>query len=376
MPNVGSSQGPLAGLTVFELGHSVAAPYAGLILADLGARVVKVENPSGGDHARGWGPPFWNDTSSVFHSLNRGKESISVDISDSEAATALRRRIVAEADAVIQNHRPGSLARFGLDAEALAAERPELVYCDIGSFGSGPLEHKPGYDPLIQAFSGVMSVTGEGGDRPPVRVGVSLMDMGAGMWTVIGLLANLLSRDRGGEAGNVQTSLYETGIAWMTMHLAGYAASGEVRRPRGSGIAEVVPYEAFETKNGWLMVAAGNDRLFQKLCVALERPDLAGERYATNNGRVVQRETLVPELARTMRSMSVATLSAVLDAAGVPNAPIQSSDAVMEHPHTAALGILTPTEGDTLPLAGLPLTLLGRRPRSSAPAPRLGEHND
>jgi crotonobetainyl-CoA:carnitine CoA-transferase CaiB-like acyl-CoA transferase len=203
---------PLAGITVVELGHSVAAPYAGLILADLGARVIKVENPWGGDYARGWGPPFWNETASVFHSLNRGKEGITVDFGASEDCEDLRSLILDDADAVIQNLRPGILEKFGLTADALRAEKPSLIWCDIGAFGAtGPLASKPGYDPLAQASTGIMSVTGEGGGRPPVRVGVSLVDMGSGMWTVIGMLAALVARNKDGQGRSVATSLYETG---------------------------------------------------------------------------------------------------------------------------------------------------------------------
>src|SRR5262249_2766203 len=185
---------PLEGLVVVELGHSVAAPYAGLILADLGARVIKVENPKSGDYARGWGPPFWRDIASCFHGLNRGKEGITADFGDPQDCAALKALILEKADAVIQNLRPGILEKFGLTAEALRVAKPSLIWCDIGAFGAkGPLAGKPGYDPLVQASTGIMSVTGEGGGRPPVRVGVSLIDMGSGMWTVIGLLAALLA---------------------------------------------------------------------------------------------------------------------------------------------------------------------------------------
>lgn len=286
---------PLAGITVIELGHSVAAPYAGLILADLGARVIKVENPGSGDYARGRGPPFWKETSSIFLGLNRGKEGITVDFGDPRDCENLRSLIRDKADAVIQNLRPGILEKFGLTADALRVEKPSLIWCDIGAFGAtGPLASKPGYDPLAQASTGIMSVTGEGG-RPPVRVGVSLVDMGSGMWAVIGMLAALVARNAGGRGRSVATSLYETGLAWMTVPLAGYAASGEVRKPYGSGTAEIAPYQAFEASDGWLMIAAGNDNLFRKLCGALGLEVLASDPdFATNAARVVNRERLIP----------------------------------------------------------------------------------
>jgi len=367
---------PLSGVTVVELGHSVAAPYAGLILADLGARVVKVENPGSGDYARGWGPPFWNGAATAFHALNRGKEGVSVDFRDEAEVGALKDFILAEADAVIQNLRPGILDRFGLTAEALRDRKPGLIWCDIGAFGAtGPLAAKPGYDPLAQASTGIMSVTGEGG-RPPVRVGVSLVDMGSGMWSVIGLLAGLIARRETGEGRVVSTSLYETGLAWMTVPLAGYAASGEVRKPFGSGTAEIVPYQAFETSDGWLMIAAGNDNLFRKLCRALDLPDLAADPdFATNAARVVNRDRLIPRIAAATAGFSVEALGQRLDEAGVPNAPLLDIAQVAGHPQTQALDMVVKSSSDGIGLVGMPLSFDGRRPRARSGAPALGQHN-
>jgi crotonobetainyl-CoA:carnitine CoA-transferase CaiB-like acyl-CoA transferase len=368
---------PLAGVTVVELGHSVAAPYAGLILADLGARVIKVENPKSGDYARGWGPPFWKDTASVFHGLNRGKEGITADFSDPRDCEALKALILDTADAVIQNLRPGILEKFGLTADALRTEKPSLIWCDIGAFGAkGPLASKPGYDPLVQASTGIMSVTGEGGGHPPVRVGVSLIDMGSGMWTVIGLLAALLALKEGGEGQTVSTSLYETGLAWMTIPLAGYAASGEVRKPYGSGTAEIVPYQAFEVGDGWLMIGGGNDNLFRRLCRALGLDALASDpAFASNAARVVNRERLIPQIAAAVRGFSAEALAKLLDEAGVPNAPLLSADQVATHPQTRALEMLACCDGGGIELAGIPLTFDDVRPRASRPAPGLGQHN-
>jgi crotonobetainyl-CoA:carnitine CoA-transferase CaiB-like acyl-CoA transferase len=368
---------PLAGVTVVELGHSVAAPYAGLILAELGARVIKVENPSGGDYARGWGPPFWQGVATSFLCLNRGKEGIAVDFTRSDHAQALRTLIVEEADAVIQNLRPGILDRFDLTFEALRAEKPDLIWCDIGAFGSrGPLAQKPGYDPLAQAATGIMSVTGEGGDRPPVRVGVSLIDMGSGMWTVIGLLASLLGRQATGKGARVSTSLYETGLAWMTVPLAGYEANGEVRQPCGSGTAEIVPYQAFQASDGWLMIAAGNDSLFRKLCGALGLSELAASPdFANNEGRVRNRNRLIERIDATTVGHTVEALVKILDEAGVPNSPLLTVDQVARHPQAAAVEMFAPCEDDDLRLAGIPLMLDGIRPRSRTRAPKLGEHD-
>jgi crotonobetainyl-CoA:carnitine CoA-transferase CaiB-like acyl-CoA transferase len=367
---------PLSGITVIELGHSVAAPYAGLILADLGARVIKVENPGSGDYARGWGPPFWRETASVFHALNRGKQGITIDFNDVGDRSKLRSLILGEADAVIQNLRPGILAKFGLTAEEVRAEKPALIWCDIGAFGTkGPLTSKPGYDPLVQASSGIMSVTGEAG-RPPVRVGVSLVDMGSGMWAVIGLLAALFARRNGQGGRNVSTSLFETGLAWMTVPLAGYAASGDVRRPYGSGTAEIVPYQAFQTSDGWLMIAAGNDNLFRRMCHALLLDSLGSDpAFATNAARVVNRERLIPQIEVAVKRYSTEILSRLLDEAGVPNAPLLEVDQVAIHPQTTALEMLDRCENDGIELAGIPISFDGKRPRARKAAPSLGQHN-
>ena len=369
---------PLAGITVVEIGHSVAAPYAGLILSELGAEVIKVENPKGGDYARGWGPPFWNGTASAFHGLNRGKSGITVNFGDPEEAGRLRRLIIDRADAVIQNLRAGVMQGYGLGAAELTAAKPSLIYCDLGAFGeSGPMSSKPGYDPLMQAFAGIMSVTGEGGDRPPVRVGVSIVDMGSGMWATIGILAALFERTRTGRGGAVATSLYETALAWMTVPLAGYAANGEIRRPHGSGTAEIAPYQCFPTRGGWLMIAAGNDNLYRRLCVTLGRPELGEDaRFLTNGDRVVNRGILVPMIEEITRTWDIEELMAALDKAGIPNAPLQNVAQVSDHPQTQAVGILQTGPEGALPTVGLPLAFDGERSSYERAAPALGEHNE
>ena len=369
---------PLAGITVVEIGHSVAAPYAGLILSELGADVIKVENPKGGDYARGWGPPFWNGTASAFHGLNRGKSGITVNFGDPEEAGRLRRLIIDRADAVIQNLRAGVMQGYGLGAAELTAAKPSLIYCDLGAFGeSGPMSSKPGYDPLMQAFAGIMSVTGEGGDRPPVRVGVSIVDMGSGMWATIGILAALFERTRTGRGGAVATSLYETALAWMTVPLAGYAANGEIRRPHGSGTAEIAPYQCFPTRGGWLMIAAGNDNLYRRLCATLGRPELGEDtRFLTNGDRVVNRGILVPMIEEITRTWDIEELMAALDKAGIPNAPLQNVAQVSDHPQTQAVGILQTGPEGALPTVGLPLAFDGERSSYERAAPALGEHNE
>ena len=368
---------PLEGLTVVEFSNSVAAPFAGLILSDLGADVLKIENPDGGDHARGW-PPFFEEQAATFHTLNRGKKALTVDLADPAAVAALRRLILDRADVVLQNMRAGIVERFGLGAKALTAAKPELIYCDLHAFGqTGPLAGKPGYDPLMQAFGGIMSVTGEGGDRPPVRVGASLVDLGAGMWSVIGILSSLIERARTKRGTVIGTSLYETALNWMCVPMAAYQASGKVSRPYGSGINEMVPYQCFLTREGWLMIAAGNDGLYRKLCGVLGRPEWGTDpRYARNADRVACRDELLPLIEQAIAPWHLAELMAALDAVGIPNAPIQNVREVAEHPQTKALGIIRAAPEGGLPVIGLPLTFDGERPVHRGPTPRLGQDDD
>jgi crotonobetainyl-CoA:carnitine CoA-transferase CaiB-like acyl-CoA transferase len=367
---------PLEGITVFEIGQSVAAPFAGLIFSDLGAEVMKVENPKTGDHARGWGPPFWQGAAAVFHTLNRGKKDVAVDFADPGSVAELRKAIVARADVVIQNMRAGVVERYGLGPESLRKERPDLIYCNLSAFGeTGPLANKPGYDPLMQAFAGLMSVTGEGHGRPPVRAGISLVDMGAGMWSTIGILASLIERARTKRGTVVSTSLYETALTWMSIPMAGYQASRNVPRAYGSGVAEIVPYQCFMTRDGWLMIAAGNDGLYRKLCHVLNHPEWAeDDRFRKNGDRVANRDILIPMLEQAIGSEPMEGLMARLDAVGIPNAPLQTVDAVADHPQTAALDIIRKGPEGSLPVVGLPISFDGDRPAFEWPTPALGEH--
>lgn len=367
---------PLTGVTVVELGHSVAAPFAGSIFAQLGARVVKVEQPGVGDPTRDWGPPYSAGTAIVFEALNRDKQAVAVDLKDVGQRGVLRQYIVDHADVVIQNLRPGSIERVDLAAGDLLSDKPSLVYCNLSAFGhKGPLKEKPGYDPLMQAYGGLMSINGEPG-RPPVRVGTSIIDMGAGMWSVIAILAALHERARTGRGGVVDTSLYETALAWMTLPLATYLASGDVPRPLGSAAPQIVPYQIFLTADGYLMVAAGNDNLFNRLAHALGRPEWCDdERYSANGRRVVNREQLVVEIADIMLRHSTDHWIERLEAAGIPNARPQAVDAVAADPQTLALGIIQNGPENDHKLLGLPLSFDGVRPPLRSDPPALGAHN-
>jgi crotonobetainyl-CoA:carnitine CoA-transferase CaiB-like acyl-CoA transferase len=365
---------PLSGITVIEIGHSVAAPYAGMILGELGAEVIKVENPKGGDPCRGWGPPFTEGTATTFHAFNRAKRGITVDLTDAAGVERLRVLIRDRADVLIHNLKFGTLDRYGLSAAGLIAEKPNLVWCSVGAFGStGPLRDRPGYDPMMQAYGGLMSLLGEDG-RPPVRVTVSIIDIATAMWSVIGILAALQERQRTGRGGVIDASLFETTLAWMSLPISAYLANGEVPKRYGSGIEQIVPYQAFAAADGHIMVAAGNDNLFRRLCEAIGRPGLAEDpRFRTNGDRVVNRSTLIPVLADLFASEPVGVWAARLEAAGIPNGPIQTLDQVVADAQTAALGIIQRL--NSLSLVGLPLSFDGARPAFAKLAPRLGEDN-
>ena len=332
---------PLSGLVVIEISQSVAAPYAGMILGELGAEVIKIENPRAGDAARGWGPPFAAGAATCFHAVNRAKRGITIDLADPAEVEKLKALVIGRADVLIHNLKVGALDRFGLSATSLIAEKPSLVYCNLGAFGAvGPLRERPGYDPLMQAYGGLMSLMGEDG-RPPVRVGVSIVDLATGMWSVIGILAALDERRRTGRGGVVDTSLYETALAWMSIPIAAHLVTGEVPTRQGSGVDMIVPYQAFAAADGYLMVAAGNDNLFRRLCTAIGRPELALDpRFRTNQDRVVNRPTLIAILDAVFAAEPMALWAARLDAAGIPNGPLQTVDQVVADAQTAALGMI------------------------------------
>jgi crotonobetainyl-CoA:carnitine CoA-transferase CaiB-like acyl-CoA transferase len=366
---------PLAGRFAVEIGHSLAGPYAGAILADLGATVLKVESTGKGDHARDWGPPFINGDAALFHAVNRGKLSVTADLRDPATARALRRIILERADIVLQNLKLGALEAAGLGAEELISEKPSLVVCNIGAFGrNGPRRQDPGYDPLVQAASGLMAMNGHPG-APPARVPVALNDLGTGVWAALGICAALLRRESDGRGGVVDVSLYETALAWLTVPIADYLAGGGVPRRHGSGVSNIVPYQTFGAADGTLLIAAGNDLLFGRLCQALGLPELAGDaRFATNGARVANRDALIALLQAAVAQRNVQELSAALEAAGIPCGPVNDVSQALADPQTEALGIITAAPGTGARSVGLPLSFDGRRPPHAGRAPRLGEH--
>ena len=364
---------PLAGVVVVELGQSVAAPFAGQLLADLGAQVIKVEKPAG-DDARKWGPPFLDGAAATFQALNRGKRSVVCDLRDPAQRDALADFIAARADVVLQNMRPGQVEELEIGASALRERKPSLVYCNLGAFGRhGPLAGRPGYDPLMQAFGGIMSITGEAG-RPPVRVGPSIVDIGTGLWCVVGVLLALYRRAESGIGGVVDVSLFETAAAWMAPFALQYLASGSVPGRNGSGQAGIVPYRAYRTADGDLVVAAGNDALFEKLCAAVGQRAWAGDdRFATNPDRVANAAELDALLEPVMLTRTTRDWTQAFDDAGVPSAPVQDVEQLLAHEQIAALGMLQQLSGLSQPVLGPALSLDDERPLARLAPPRLGE---
>ncbi len=364
---------PLSGVRVFELGSNLSGPYGTWILAALGADVVKVERPGGGDDARNWGPPFWNGAATVFHTANRDKSSITVDLKDPAALAGLRRRIVEEADVVLQNFRPGVAEKLGLGSTEMCADKPALIYCNLSAFGAkGPLSDRPGFDALMQAFGGIMAVTGEDG-QAPVRAGISVVDMGTGMWCAIGILAALNRRRDTGKGGVVDTSLYETALGWTAYYNADVQVTGEAPKRRGSGVRGIAPYQAYQCADGYLVVAASNDRLFAGLARELGHGEwLEDPRFADNPSRSDHRDELNAVLVPILKAETRAHWQERLDKAGVPNAPIQLATEVVEHPQTQALGIMQDT-GQGMALTGLPISFDGERPPLRNIAPTLEE---
>ncbi len=369
---------PLDGKRVLDVTTSIAGPYCAQILAALGADVVKVERPDTGDDGRAWGPPFWDGEGTMFLSANAGKRSLGLSLRDPRGRDVLL-RLAADADVFLQSLRPGLADELGLGAERLRAANPRLVYCSVGAYGhTGPLAREPGYDALMQAAGGLISITGEPG-HPGVRVGSSLIDQGTGTWAAVGVLAALLERERTGDGGVVDVSLYETAIGYVGYHVAGYLADGTVPAGEGTRFPMVAPYQVFGTRDGELMIAGGNDRLFRAICDVLEAPELVGDpRFRTNPDRVRNRDVLSALLEERLRTADTATWQARFREGGVPAAPVADVGDVARSPQTAALGILQELDHpriDGLRLPALPLSFDRERATHPSAPPDVGEHS-
>ena len=367
----------LTGVRVVEIGTSVAAPYAAWILASLGADVIKVEPPGKGDDARQWGKMFEDGSSSYFHALNRDKRGITVDLKDEADCQWLKDFCATEVDVVIQNMRPGRVDGFGLGAADLTAANSRLIYCNLWAFGKqGPMKDKPGYDPLMQAYGGLMSLTGEEG-QAPIRVGTSIIDMGTGLWCAVGILAALNTRKDTGKGCVVDASLYETSVAWMTNSVASVGVDGKRPEKQGSGARGLAPYQAYACSDGHLIIAAPNDRLFERLAGVMGHPEWPDDaRFDSNQNRYANLAELNALLEPVIAAQPRRHWHDELDKVGVPTAPVQEIPEMMAGSQTRALEILQTLAGGGPELMGMPLSFGGHRPPLRRYAPTLGQHND
>jgi crotonobetainyl-CoA:carnitine CoA-transferase CaiB-like acyl-CoA transferase len=362
---------PLAGIRVVDLTSSLAGPTCTEILGGLGAEVVKVEHPGRGDEARAWGPSFFDGGSVMFFAANRSKRSLALDVKDERGYEALL-RLVDGADVFVQSLREGTAERLGLGSEALRARNERLVYCSIRAFGQqGPLAGEPGYDPLMQAFAGLISITGES-DRPGVRVGASVVDIGTGVWAALGVIAALLERSTTGRGRDVGVALFDTALSLVGYQLTSVLRTGVVPGRHGTAFPLIAPYEVFATSDGELMIAAANDRLFRLLSERIGRPELADDRrFRTNPDRLVNREQLLPEIRERLATRSSAHWLEAL--AGIPVAAVQDLAAVSAHPQTRANGMVQQVDG--IDAVASPLQVDGERLEHELPPPLLGEHS-
>jgi crotonobetainyl-CoA:carnitine CoA-transferase CaiB-like acyl-CoA transferase len=371
---------PLAGVRVLDLSRVLAGPWASQILADYGADVLKVERPGSGDDTRTWGPPWWEPDpaqperrqSAYFICANRGKRSVTIDLATPEGADQVR-TLAREADVLIENYKVGQLAKYGLDAASLQAVNPRLIYCSITGYGqNGPLAHKAGYDFAIQAEGGLMSITGEP-DSEPQKVGVAVTDLMTGVYAATAILAALVERDRTGRGRVLDASLFDVQVAMLANQASNQLIGQRTPRRMGNAHPNIVPYQAFPTRDGHLVLAVGNDGQFQRFCDVAGHPDVAQDpRFATNPARVEHRALLVPQIAEWTRQRDTADWVRALDAAGVPCAPINDIAQVMAHPHVQARELLLPGTADRPPMVAHPIRFDGQRPTADRAPPALG----
>lgn len=366
--------GPLSGITVLDLTRVLAGPYCTMMLSDLGARVIKVERPGSGDDARQIGP-FVANTSAYFASVNRGKESVALDLKQADDREFFD-QLLAGADVLIENFRPGTMEKLGYGWEVVHARHPKLIYAAVSGFGdSGPYRTRPAYDLVVQAMGGIMSLTGQP-DSPPTRVGTSMGDITAGLFTCVGINAALCHRERTGEAQKVDVAMLDCQVAILENAIARYQATDEVPGPLGSRHPSITPFDSFATRDGYIVITAGNDSLFAKLCVALERTDLRDDpRFTSNQARNREHEALKTELEHSLAVRDTADWLEVLSDAGIPCGPINNIEQVLEHPQVRARNMVVEVEVPEfgkLAIAGNPIKFSNfPDPKSRPAAPKL-----
>ncbi len=377
IPTVSSP--PLHDLLVVDLTRALAGPYCTLMLGDMGARVIKVETPAGGDDTRGWGPPFLGGESTYFMSVNRNKESLTLNLKDDRGREILG-RLLARADVLVENFRPGIMDRLGFAYGVVHDRYPRLIYASISGFGQdGPYRERTAYDLILQGMGGLMGMTGEEGG-PPVKIGVAITDICAGMFAAFAILAALRVRDQTGQGQWIDAAMLDGQLAWLTYQAGYYFATGENPRRLGSAHPSIVPYQAFRTADGYINVAVGSEAIWERFCTALGRQDFpADPRFRTNPDRVAHRDVLLPELERIFAARSTAHWQRVFDDAEVPNGPIYLLSELFADPQVQHRGLIVEMEhpaAGRIRQMGIPLRLSATPGSIRTPPPRLGEHTD
>ena len=371
--------GPLSGFTIVDLTRVLSGPYCTMILADLGARVIKVEQPGKGDDTRAWGPPFLGEESAYFLSINRNKESVTLDFKPA-AGREILERLIAQADVFVENFRPGTLDRAGFGWDAVHAKYPRLVYASISGYGqTGPRREEAGYDAVMQAEGGLMSVTGEEG-RPGYRLGVAITDMVAGLYCAQGISAALLARERTAKGQRVDIGMLDTTAALLTYQAANWFATGVTPKRQGNRHATIAPYETFTTSDGEIVIAVGNDQIWQRFCPAIGLPELAADpRFATNKDRMANYDAMRPPIDRVFRTRSCAEWIRILNDAGVANGEVRDIGQMLNDPQLGARRMIEtlmhPTVGATR-VIGAPIKLSETSASVRTPPPVLGQHTD
>jgi crotonobetainyl-CoA:carnitine CoA-transferase CaiB-like acyl-CoA transferase len=373
---------PLAGLRVLELARVLAGPWAGQTLADLGADVIKVERPEGGDDTRAWGPPFVADkdgpgSAAYFHATNRGKKSIALDF-DSPAGRQATLALAKHADVIIENFKVGGLAKYGLDYTAIKAINPSIIYCSITGFGqTGPYAPRAGYDFIVQGMGGIMDLTGSP-DGEPQKIGVAFADIFAGVYATVGILSVLNRRSATGEGAHIDMALLDTQVSVLANQAMNYLVSGTAPRRLGNAHPNIVPYQVFRAADDPIIIAAGNDGQFSRVCELLRLSSLkTDDRFKTNAARVANRDALIPLLEAETEKRSSRDLLAALEAAGVPAGPVNRLDQVFADPQVVARRLrqeLQRADGTSAPTVRGPIVMDGEPCVAKAPSPGLGEH--
>jgi len=369
---------PLDGVRVLDFSRVLAGPYCTMMLGDLGADVIKVESPEG-DDTRRWGPPYQGTESAYYLCCNRNKRSIVLDLAtphDQEVA----RKLALKSQVIVENFKLGTMERLGLSYEKLSAENPTLVYCSISGYGrTGPDAALPGYDYVMQGVGGIMSITGEP-DGPPGKVGGAIVDLTAGMFALSAILAALRVRDLTGRGQRIDMSLLDSHLAWLANVGSNYLISGETPQRYGNAHANIVPYQAFEASDGWVILSVGNDRQWARFCAAVDRPDLAADpRFTTNSDRVLNRNTLVPLLEDLFRTRTQSEWLSLLQAADVPAGPVNTVDRALSGPQVEARGMVQTVDHPSIGpfcMVASPLKLEVTPPTIRRYPPTLGEHTD